>query len=362
MDNMPVRCVKVKADQPDPSHVRLGVEAIASGQLAVLPTETVYGFAAVPGDPDSIERLRRLKGRPSTLEFTHHLASADRVGSLAAPLPATARRLIERYWPGPLTIVVAGLTESTVGLRVPAHAFTQEVLSAFEHGLLLSSPNRSGEPPLLRPEEIAARFAEIDLLFDSGPPPLGQSSAVVRCLGADVEVLREGTLGRAEVLRAAAATMLFVCTGNTCRSPLAAAIARRRAAEALGLTEDQLPARGLRIASAGTMAGPATPATDLSIAAAAEIGLDLTGHASTPAEGELIEGAGPIYALAQSHLEALLRSYPALAGRVDLLDPDGLDIIDPFGADLDVYRATRDAIGRALDRRWPEIESWLGEG
>ena len=357
---MPVRCVKVKADQPDPSHVRLAVEAISAGQLVVLPTETVYGFAAVPGDPASIELLRRIKNRPDELALTHHLAAAEHASGLAHPLPATARRLVERYWPGPLTIVVEGLEEATIGLRVPANAFTQQVAGAFDRGLFLSSTNLSGEPPLLSPDEIGARFDGIDLLFDGGPPPLAQSSAVVRCVGTDVEVLREGTLGRAELRRVAAATLLFVCTGNTCRSPLAAALARQRAATALEMDEDALPARGLRIASAGMMASAGAPASANSIAAAAEVGLDLIAHRASSASAELLEGAGLVYALANSHLDALLHHHPDLAGRAELLDPDGLDILDPFGADLDVYRATRDAIAAALDRRWSQIDTWLG--
>jgi protein-tyrosine phosphatase len=182
---------------------------------------------------------------------------------------------------------------------------------------------------------------------------------VVRCARHSVEVLREGTLDRVQLLRTAAATVLFVCTGNTCRSPLAAAMARRRAADQLGIAEDDLLPRGVRIASAGTMVNVAVPASEGAVAAAAEVGLDLSGHRSRPVDAELVGGVVSVYALARSHLDTLLRNHPRLGAMAELLDPDDRDILDPFGGELALYRETRDAIGAALERRWPAIEAWL---
>lgn len=352
---MPVRRVKVKSDQADAELVQAAVEAIRAGQLVALPTETVYGFAADPSNPRSIERVRTAKQRTNDQPLTHHITSRDAVASLAPELPLRAARLADRYWPGPLTLVVPGASAASVGMRVPAHAFTREVLGAFDQGLFLTSTNVTREKPLCTPDEIAAAFPDIDLLCDSGPATLGQASAVVRLTGPELEVLREGTLSADEILRASATTVLFVCTGNTCRSPLAKVIARQKVATALRVETGQLMARGLWITSAGTAAGGGSPASAHALQAAAEIDLDLAAHRSRGLGDDLVAHLGRAYALTQSHLQGILLSYPQLADRVTLLDPQGRDIPDPFGGPIETYRMARTFIGNAVTARMPEI-------
>lgn len=357
---MPVRRVKVKADQADPSQVREVVEAIRAAKLVALPTETVYGFAADPRDAAAIDKVRALKSREPDHALTYHLAGREQVAALAPELPALARRLAERYWPGPLTIVVPGSAQETVGLRVPSHEFTRAVLAEFEHGLFLTSANRSGEPPLRTPDEIAAAFPDIDLLCDSGATALGQSSAVVRQVGTELEILRDGTLSRDELLHAAALTVLFVCTGNTCRSPIAEAIARHKTAAAMGVEPPRILARGLRFASAGTMAGEGAPASEHAITSAREVGLDLREHRSKGLTPDLLSNAERIYTLTGAHLHSLLLSHPELIDRASLLDPQGRDLPDPFGGDIEIYRMSRTFISQAVTARMPQILALLG--
>jgi len=135
--------------------------------------------------------------------------------------------------------------------------------------------------------------------------------------------------------------ILFVCTGNICRSPMAEGIARSRYADLATFS------------SAGTAAlhrsGPTSPATK----AAAEIGADISGLRAT----SLRRGADPvpdhIYVMTERHRSRVIATHPALAERVELLDPEG-DIADPYGLDIDFYRATRDRIAAAIDRRAPD--------
>ena len=169
---------------------------------------------------------------------------------------------MDRYWPGPLTLLLAGKSDEEVAVRQPAHAFTREVIQACGEPLWLTSiPDRTGTA-MTDPAIIAARLQDdITLLVDDGESPLGAMSTLVRAIGPELEVLREGILSRAEVLQAAADLILFVCTGNTCRSPLAEAFARAATAQAMGVHEDRVLARGLRFASAGTAAMPGAPGT-----------------------------------------------------------------------------------------------------
>lgn len=355
---MPLQRVDLRNPGPDvvARAVEQAAQAIAADRLVVLPTETVYGVAADPRRDSSVARLLELKTRADRQPFTHHIAAPDDATVFAAPLGAAALRLTTRYWPGPLTLVVPGHNGSMVGLRLPAHDFARRVIAAVGPSLYLTSVNRSGEAPLVTPDAIAAGFGEhIDLLCDAGPPPLKLSSTVVRVTPNGIDVLREGILTRDEILAVAATTVLFVCTGNTCRSPMAEALARRVAAERLGVEPHEVAARGLRFTSAGLSANFGEPASDGALAAVAEVGSNLDGHVAQPLTTELIEQASRVYCMTGAHVARVASLVPAASSKITTLRPDGDDIGDPYGMAVPAYRQTRDEIAAAIAARWDEI-------
>jgi protein-tyrosine phosphatase len=329
------------------------------GELVALPTETVYGLAVLPSHADAVARARAAKGRGGEQPFTWHLARREDAASIAAVPPRRVARLLDRFWPGPLTVVLPARDGGTAGLRLPAHEFTRAVIAAVGEPLWLSSVNRAGEPPLCDAAAIAERFAiELSLVVDDGPSPLGTASTIVRATGRRLEVLREGILSTDDVLRAAAVLVLFVCTGNTCRSPLAEALARDLAARTLGVPPADVLAHGISLASAGISTLPGMGASEGSLAAAAELGLDLSQHRTQQLDLDLVERADHVVCMGQSHRHAVLAEVPEAEAKTHLLRPDNLDVADPYGSELPAYRRTRDEIRAAIGARLPK---WLAE-
>lgn len=176
---------------------------VQAGRLVAFPTETVYGLAADAGNPAAIERLNRVKGRPPEKPYSLHLHDAAQVRAFAARVPPLAQRLMDQFWPGPLTIVMPGKDGTTVGFRLPQHPVAQAFLRACGCAVVAPSANRSGFPPPTDANEVLAALAgECDGLIDNGPTPLGRESTVVQIVGDRLEILREGALP-AEQIRAA---------------------------------------------------------------------------------------------------------------------------------------------------------------
>ena len=142
-------------------------------------------------------------------------------------------------------------------------------------------------------------------------------------------------------------SVLFVCTGNTCRSPMAEGLAKQMLAQMKGVPVQQLEEAGVRVRSAGVMTGGGSPPSGQAVEAMRQVGVDISDHASSVLTADLIQDADAIYTMTDSHRHAVLVHSPAAAEKTQRLDPEG-DIIDPFGGPVQVYVQTAEMIRAAL--------------
>ena len=176
---------------------------VKAGGLVAFPTETVYGLAADATNPRAIERLNRAKGRPPDKPYSYHVHDRAQVAQYVDAVPPAAQRLMDRFWPGPLTIVVPAKRGGSIGFRLPEGRVTAEFLRQCGCPVVAPSANRSGGTPPTTATRIAEEFGDdIDGVLDAGPTAVGCESTVVQVIGDDVRVLREGAVSLADVVRA----------------------------------------------------------------------------------------------------------------------------------------------------------------
>jgi len=180
------------------------VDALRDGEVIAFPTETVYGLGADAQNPAAVRKVFELKGRPATHPLIVHLEHPRMLERWALDVPPAAQALAERFWPGPLTLVLRrapavdlAITggQDTVAVRVPGHPVAQQLLRAFGSGIAAPSANRYGRVSPTRAEHVRDEFGDaVRTVLDGGDCKIGLESTIVSCVDAVPRVLRPGSI------------------------------------------------------------------------------------------------------------------------------------------------------------------------
>ncbi len=245
--------------------VARAVRSLAAGELVGFPTETVYGLGADASNPDAVRDLYLAKGRPSGHPVIVHLGRDAVLDEWAVDASEAARRLVARWWPGPLTVVVAASPRvsriatgglETVGLRVPDHPVALEIIEGFGGGVAAPSANRFGHVSPTTAAAVRAEFdAEIAGVVDGGACGVGVESTIVDCTEESVRVLRPGAI-TVEMIGALLGSEVLV--GGTTRAPGTLASHYAPAARVEVVAASEIGARAAELAAAGTRVGVIT--------------------------------------------------------------------------------------------------------
>lgn len=377
--------------------IHQAVHVLAEGGLVGFPTETSYVIAAHALKPAAVQSLRRLvdadesSARPSVLKDDRtEEGSGGAPGRGRIPLVLTVkgaqeavdylprmnrlgRKLARRCWPGPVTLAFpapegegllhalpvetqsALICNGEVQVRVPAHDAVQEVLKLTPAPLVTSPEvlsdgfsidSAAGLQSHLDRRGFPSEGCPVALIVDDGVCRYDKPSTVVRVSDNHWTVAHAGIVSETVVRRLASEVYLFVCTGNTCRSPLAEGLFRKMIAERLQCREEETFDRGFVVVSAGLGAGVGSPASAEAIQIAARKGVDLRTHVSQPLTDRLIHQADHVYTMTRAHLESMVATWPEVSDRVELLSRDHTDIADPIGGGFPDYERCEHDIQR----------------
>ena len=195
--------IKIDPANPDKGLVACAAKVIRQGGLVVFPTETVYGIAANLLDENAVARLYKVKMRPEGKPFTVHISNSSMIKDMGCPVTQTAEKLISKFWPGPLTIILASDSGKKIGFRMPANKIALELIKTSGVPIIAPSANLNGKtPPVTAAEAMIDMEGKVDMAIDGGRANIGAESTVIDLTADPFKILRAGAVSEEELSRA----------------------------------------------------------------------------------------------------------------------------------------------------------------